>query len=169
MVFRSLFNPTLLAYRLQCDGGRLGHPCHRSGILARPICRSFAGAAANNFLQDAVWPISTFHVGPDQPDPRPNPNPNNNNNPVPLGGLRSAGADARLRRVFWWRFSRKARAAQNLVSTNQTSDLQEVICRYLLQIGQVVVVGVFAVFVVAVFWRVGQWLCLRWCWSWCWC
>ena len=71
MVFRSLFNPTLLAYRLQCDGGRLGHPCHRSGILARPICRSFAGAAANNFLQDAVWPISTFHVGPDQPDPRP--------------------------------------------------------------------------------------------------
>ena len=57
------------------------------------------------FLQDAVWPVSTFHVDPDQPDPRPNPAPN----PNPLGDSRSAGAIARLCRVFWWRFPKKSR------------------------------------------------------------
>ena len=30
---------------------------------------------ANNFLQDAVWPISTFLVGSYQPDARPKPHP----------------------------------------------------------------------------------------------
>ena len=79
----------------------------------------------NSFLQDAVWPISIFHVGPHKPDRKPNSNPN----PNPLGGSRSAGAVARLRRVFWWRFSKKARAAEKPVSINLTSDLQEVIGR----------------------------------------
>ena len=31
---------------------------------------------ANFFLQGAVWPISAFVVGPDQPDPRHISNPN---------------------------------------------------------------------------------------------
>ena len=75
---------------------------------------------ANDFLQDGVWPSSTFNVGPDQPDPRPNPYPN----PEPLEGSRSARAVARvarLRRVLWWRFSKKSRVVENPVSTNKTS------------------------------------------------
>ena len=62
-----------------------------------------------------MWSISTLHVGPDQPDPRPIPNPNPNPNPKtdPLGGSRSAGAATRLRRVFWWRFSKKLRRPES--------------------------------------------------------
>ena len=77
---------------------------------------------ADNYLQGAVWPISTFHVGPDQPDLRRNPN---HITPTP-----TLWAIAPLRRVFWGRFSKKAWASETSVSTNQTrSVLQEVICR----------------------------------------
>ena len=93
----------------------------------------FAGATCKNFLQDtAVLPFSTFHVGPDQPNPRPNPNPN----PNPWGGSRSGGAVVRLHRVFWWRFCKKAMAAENLASTNKTNALQKVLCGPCLQIGR---------------------------------
>ena len=73
---------------------------------------------ANNFLQDAVWPISTFHVGPDQPDPTRNHKPSPS--PIPTPDSRPSGAVARLRFVVWWRFSQKKRTAENPVSTNKS-------------------------------------------------
>ena len=114
MLIHRLYPGTPLASLLSSRNALSGAPCLQE-------------LPANNFPQYAVLPISTFHVGPDQSDSRSNPNPNPN--PNPLGGSRSTGADARLRRVFWWRFSKKARAAEKPVSINQTSDLQEVIGR----------------------------------------
>ena len=68
---------------------------------------------ANIFLQDAVWPTSTFHVGPDQPDPRPNPNQNPNRLWGRLEvGSRSAGAVARVCRVFLVALFRKSRGGR---------------------------------------------------------
>ena len=72
-----------------------------------PLC---AGASYKKLCAGGVWSISALHVGPDQPDLRRNPNPNPNFDP--LGGSRSTGAVTRLHRVFWWRFSKKKRAAQ---------------------------------------------------------
>ena len=57
-----------------------------------------------------MWPLSTFHVGPDQSDPRCTPNPPN---PYPLGGSRSVGAVARFRRVL--RFSKKLSVNNHIV------------------------------------------------------
>ena len=84
---------------------------------------------ADNLLQNAVRPISTFHVGPDQPNPRPQTlTLTLILIPTLVEGSRSAAAVARLR-CFWWRLKKKARAAENPISTNQTSALQEVICK----------------------------------------
>ena len=62
------------------------------GYMRLPSC---AGLVGTKLCAGRVWLISTLHVGPDQPDPNP------------LGGSGSAGAATRLRRVFWWRFSKK--------------------------------------------------------------
>ena len=62
-----------------------------------------AGLVATKKCAGRVSSISTSHVGPDQPDPRSDLNPKSN----PLGGSGSVEAIPRLRRVFWWRFSKK--------------------------------------------------------------
>ena len=66
-----------------------------------------AAASCTKLCAGHVSSIPTLHVDPDQPNPRPVPIPNPNPNPNPLGSSGSAGSVTRLRRVFWWRFSKK--------------------------------------------------------------
>lgn len=91
-------------------------PMKIRGCSAHPMCRLGLQKKSCRTL----WPISTFDVGPDQPNPRGNPYPN------PWGVSRSAGAVTRLSCVLWWRFSQKVRAGEKPTSTNTTGDLQQV-------------------------------------------
>ena len=91
-------------------------------VYMTPVC---AAAFCTKLCAGRVSSISTLHVDPDQPNPRPDPNPN----PNPSGGSRSAGAVTRLRRVFWWRFSNKLRAAEIPGLTNNTRILHSFLCR----------------------------------------